>query len=200
MRTSTWRLSALLIAALVVPAFADDTKDKAPENEQAKMEQKRAELDKMARETLNELREKHPKAKELYDDAYGYAVFRSLEIAIGVTGGSGNGVAIPKDSNEHIYMKMATGGIGVGLGGQKHRTVFLFEDKETFDQFVYKGWEADAEASASAGTEGKHAASSFTEGIAIYQFTDKGLLATADVSGTKYWINEKLNPREEDSD
>jgi hypothetical protein len=29
--------------------------------------------------------------------------------------------------------------------------------------------------------------------MAIYQITDKGLMALADIAGTKYWKNKKLN-------
>jgi hypothetical protein len=29
--------------------------------------------------------------------------------------------------------------------------------------------------------------------MAIYQITEKGLMAHADIAGTKYWKNDKLN-------
>ncbi|MEE4274069.1 MAG: hypothetical protein V2I67_20495 [Thermoanaerobaculales bacterium] len=54
-------------------------------------------------------------------------------------------------------------------------------------------WQADASAQAAAGTAGAGAKSGFVNGIAIYQLTDKGLLASADIAGTKYWKNKKLN-------
>jgi lipid-binding SYLF domain-containing protein len=134
------------------------------------------------------------RAKELYDQAYGYAVFSVVKVAVGITGGGGDGVAYAKrNMNEPIYMEMATGGVGLGLGGQKYRTVFLFENQAAFDDFVFGGWEADAEANAAAGNQGANAAASFSNGVVIYQFTDKGLMANADISGTKYWIDEDLN-------
>ena len=33
----------------------------------------------------------------------------------------------------------------------------------------------------------------FVNGIAIYQLSDAGLMASADIAGTKYWKNKKLN-------
>jgi hypothetical protein len=40
---------------------------------------------------------------------------------------------------------------------------------------------------------GGGASSGFNNGMAIYQVTDKGLMLQADISGTKYWKNGKLN-------
>jgi lipid-binding SYLF domain-containing protein len=90
-------------------------------------------------------------------------------------------------------MKMGTAGIGLGLGGQSYQVVFFFQDKQTFDNFVEKGWKADASAQAAAGSEGANATTGFKNGIAVWQITDKGLMASADISGTKYWQNKKLN-------
>jgi hypothetical protein len=33
----------------------------------------------------------------------------------------------------------------------------------------------------------------FHNGLAIYKMNEAGLMASADVSGTKYWKNKKLN-------
>jgi lipid-binding SYLF domain-containing protein len=90
-------------------------------------------------------------------------------------------------------MKVGTVGVGLGLGVQKYQVVFLFQDEKTFRNFVDKGWQADATAQAAAGTAGVGGQTGFVNGIAIYQLTDKGLMASADIAGTKYWKNKKLN-------
>jgi len=107
-----------------------------------------------------------------------------FKIAFGISGGGGNGVAVNKGSGARTYMKMGTAGIGFGIGGQKYQVVFLFQDEKTFTKFVEKGWKADASAQAAAGTEGANATSGFVNGIAVYQITDKGLMASADIAGT----------------
>jgi lipid-binding SYLF domain-containing protein len=169
-----------------------DTEHKATDKEKLAAERQRIRT--MADSTMKELLASSEQAKKLHNAAYGYAVFSVVKVAVGLTGGGGEGVAIAKrNMDDPIYMEMATGGIGVGLGGQKYRTIFLFETQKAFDEFVFDGWEGDAEANAAAGTAGANAASSFTNGVVIYQITDKGLLANADVSGTKYWIDEELN-------
>ena len=83
--------------------------------------------------------------------------------------------------------------VGLGLGAQKYQVVFLFQDEKTFRNFVDKGWQADASAQASAGTAGVGAQTGFVNGIAIYQVNETGLMARADIAGTKYWKNKKLN-------
>jgi len=112
-------------------------------------------------------------------------------VGVGVPGG--NGVAVEKATGKRTYMKMGTGGIGFGLGGQKYQVIFLFQDRQTFENFVNKGWVAEASAKAAAGTSGANAKTTFTNGMAVYQLTDKGLMANADIAGTKYWKNDKLN-------
>ncbi len=102
-------------------------------------------------------------------------------------------MAINKNSNEKIYMKMGSGGIGFGLGAQKYQVVFLFQDDVTFKSFIEKGWSAETAANAAAGTAGVNAAAGFINGMAIYQMTDGGLMLQADISGTKYWKDKKLN-------
>jgi len=189
MNTMGLAVAALLLLALVqTPSTWAGSSEK-----ELKLEQKQERIDLMAKETLQRLFETKPQAKELYDKAYGYAVFDNLKVAFGFSGGGGNGVAVNKETGQKVYMKMGTAGIGFGLGGQKYQVVFLFQDKNTFDNFVNKGWSADAGAKAVAGDKGVNAKTDFQNGIAIYQFTDKGLMAAADIAGTKYWKNDKLN-------
>jgi lipid-binding SYLF domain-containing protein len=158
-----------------------------------KRESKRMKIDETAQETLDTLFAKSSKAKELYNISYGWAVFDNLKLAFGFSGGGGNGVANARESGEKTYMQMGTAGIGIGLGVNKYQVVFLFQDSRTFKNFVETGWQADATASAVAGQSGAEAKTDFSNGMAIYQITDTGLMAFADIAGTKYWKNKKLN-------
>ncbi len=154
---------------------------------------KRAKINETAKGALDEANAKSANASSLFAKAYGWAAFDNLKIAFGWSGGGGNGVAVNKGSGARTYMKMGTVGVGFGLGAQKYQVVFLFQDEKTFRNFVDKGWQADATAQAAAGTAGAGAQTGFVNGIAIYQITDKGLIASADIAGTKYWKNKKLN-------
>ena len=183
--------AAIATAILVQPApeaFAEDESWKS-----LKRESKRMKIDETAKEALGELLAQNGKAKMLFENSFGWAVFDNLKLAFGFSGGGGNGVAVAKASGDRTYMKMGTAGIGFGLGANKYQVVFLFQDARTFNNFVDSGWQADATASAVAGQAGAEAKTDFVNGLAIYQITDTGLMAHADIAGTKYWKNKKLN-------
>jgi lipid-binding SYLF domain-containing protein len=193
MKKTAYDVTVLLAAiALLMPAytiFADEEGDW----KDMKQESKRMKLDETAEEALQALFTENAKAKELYEVSYGWAVFDNLKLAFGFSGGGGNGVAKAKETGQKTYMKMGTAGVGFGLGANKYQVIFLFQDSQTYDNFVNKGWQADAGATASAGTNAAEVKTGFVNGIAIYQMTEKGLMANADIAGTKYWKNDKLN-------
>ena len=198
---------AVLLAAgmFLVPAAVlagDESKEEKKAEKQEKQEDKaeenREEIDAMAKATLKELFEKNDHAKELYDKAYGYAVFSAGEAKLLLSTGNGRGVARKAAGGEPTYMRMASAGLGLGLGYQRVRVVFIFETEKRYTSFVTKGWDGDASASAAAGTAGANAQASFADGMATYQFTKAGLVAQASLNGTKYWKPDKLNDEGED--
>ena len=130
--------------------------------------------------------------RSLYGKAVGYAVFTVTKGGFIVSGGGGNGVAVEKSTGNRTYMGMGLGGVGLGIGGQRYSLVVLFETKDRLDKFTAGGWDSSATAEAAAGKEGKSARASFYDGVAYYQITDKGLMAHADVTGTKFWVSDKL--------
>jgi lipid-binding SYLF domain-containing protein len=154
--------------------------------------QRRLEIDTGAQATLDGLLKSQAGAKELYDKAAGYAVFTATKAGFIVSGGSGTGVAVNKASGARTYMRMGMGGIGLGIGAQRYSLVILFETEAHLSKFVAGGWDSSATAEAAAGKEGVAVRSSFYNGVAFYQITDKGLMAHADVTGTKFWVIEDL--------
>jgi len=186
---TTW-LAGFLLLAIVAAAVP---RAEASEKDEMKARHKMEEIDLTAKNTLDRLFKDSETAKELFDKAHGYAVFDNLKLAFGVSGGGGSGVAVERATGKRTYMNMGTGGIGFGIGGQKYQVVFLFEAQKPFEDFVEKGWKADAAANAAAGTEGVSVQTGFVNGLAVYQITDKGLMLNADISGTKFWKDKKLN-------
>ena len=71
--------------------------------------------------------------------------------------------------------------------------LMLFESEERLNNFIEKGWKAETGANAAAGTAGANVGTAFIDGIAVYQITESGLMASADISGTKYSKHKKLN-------
>ena len=191
MKKTVILIAAFAAIVLILPTTSSLSAEESWKS--LKRESKRMKIDETAQETLNTLFASSPKAENLYEISYGWAVFDNLKLAFGFSGGGGNGVAKVRESGEKTYMQMGTAGIGIGLGINKYQVVFLFQDSRTFRNFVETGWQADATASAVAGQTGAEAKTDFSNGLAIYQITDTGLMAHADIASTKYWKNNKLN-------
>ena len=181
-------IASLAGAALAAKSGAEKAEKKAQE-----LADRRSKTDSMAKELVATVAGQSADAKRLSEKAYGWAAFDNTKVALGISGGGGHGVAVVGQDGARTYMKMGTVGVGFGLGAQKYQVLFLFENKEVFDAFVGKGWQGGAGATAAAGTEGANAAATFHDGIAVFTMTEKGLMANADVSGTKYWKDDKLN-------
>ena len=145
---------------------------------------------------LAELYEKKPETKKMIKKAPGYAVFSDVNVnVIFFSAAAGHGVAI-NDNGKKIYMKMAQGGIGLGLGVKDFRAIFIFETEAAFDRFITKGWEAEAQADAAFKADEKGGAASGAttfQDFKIYKLTKSGAALQATIAGTKYWKDKELN-------
>lgn len=158
----------------------------------------RAEIQKMRSATLERLYKVHPAARADVQKAAGYAVFSNVGInLILLSAAGGSGVAHDNRSGKDTYMKMVSGGFGIGLGVKDFRGVFVFSTTEKLNQFTNSGWEAgaQADAAAKAGDKGGAAAGAITvaPGVTLYQLTENGLALQATIQGTKYFKNDELN-------
>jgi len=106
-------------------------------------------------------------------------------------------VVVDNETGKRTYMKMALGGVGLGLGVKDYRVVMIFKDKTTLNNFVESGWDfgAHADAAAKAGETGGELSEEgdIISGIEVYSMTESGLALQATVAGTKYWKDDKLN-------
>lgn len=162
--------------------------------------EKRKEIQKMRSETLSKLYKAHPLARGDIQKSVGYAVFSNVGVnLILFSAAGGSGVAHNNRSGKDIYMKMVSGGIGIGLGVKDFRGVFVFSSDKAFKQFVESGWAADAQADAAAksGEKGGAAAGAITvaPGVDLYQLTETGLALQATIQGTKYYKDDELNAK-----
>ena len=166
----------------------------------ASTEEKRAEIRKMRTETLAKLYKLHPQAKGDIQKSAGYAVFSNVGInLIFLSAAGGSGVAHDNRTGKDIYMKMISGGLGIGLGVKDFRGVFVFSDSKGLKQFAESGWAADAQADAAAksGDKGGALAGAITvaPGVDLYQITENGLALQATIQGTKYYKDDELNAK-----
>lgn len=166
----------------------------------ASVEEQRSEIRKMRQDTLARLYKLHPAARQHIQKAAGYAVFSNVGInLIFLSAAGGSGVAHDNRANRDIFMKMISGGVGIGLGVKDFRGVFVFAEPDGLRRFIDSGWEASAQADAAAkaGRKGGAVAGAITvaPGISLYQLTENGLALQATIQGTKYYRNDDLNPK-----
>jgi lipid-binding SYLF domain-containing protein len=192
MRERLKLLAALLAVMMIFSGFFGGDKSKE------EIQKARQEIKKMSHETLQMLYRYAPAARSQVKNAYGYATFSNVGINIFlVSTENGSGLAHDNKTGKDIYMKMFSGGVGVGLGVKDFRIVFIFDNKRVFDDFVNSGWEANAQADAAAKAEDKGDAASVAitvaPGVHLYKLTKNGLALQATIQGTKYWKDDELN-------
>ncbi len=180
-------LIILIVVSLPVSALAA-----------SKTERRKADILETRDNVLSELYAKKPHTKEDLENAEGYAVFTNVGVnVIFLSAAGGKGVAHDNKSNKNTFMRMASAGVGIGLGIKDFRAVFIFHKRSAFDQFVDKGWDlsGQADAAAKSGEKGGEAnvAVDIGSGVTVYQMTETGLALQATLQGTKYWQYDKLN-------
>ena len=183
-------LSILLALVAHVPlARADAEQDAA-----------RAKVRAMRDSVLAELYQLHPESKSKIKKAEGYAVFSNIGINLVLASfAGGHGVVVKSGTfkNSETFMKMASAGLGLGLGVKDFRAVFIFTDAAKLENFIDKGWDFSVQADAAATSDDKGAAlagaGTVIPGVEIYQITKNGLALQATLQGTKYWKDKDLN-------
>jgi lipid-binding SYLF domain-containing protein len=176
-----------LACALALAAHADTD-----------IEKQKKQIRSMTQDTLQRLYKTEPKTRAAVKNAYGYAVFSNLGVKILFAGsGNGKGVAVNNKTKHETFMKMIEVQAGLGMGVDKFRVIFLFDNKQAFDGFVNAGWEFGGQSTAAAVNGDKGAAMggavSVSDGVWMYQLTDKGLAADISATGTKYYKDDDLN-------
>jgi lipid-binding SYLF domain-containing protein len=189
MKTKLQNIFAVaLVCTMVVTAHATDSK----------IEKKQQDIRNMAQDTLKRLYKADPKAKSAVEGANGYAVFSNLGIKILVAGsGNGKGIAVENKTKHETFMKMLELQAGLGMGVKKFSVIFVFDNEKAFNSFVNSGWQFGGQATAAAttGTQGGAMAGavSVSDGVWMYQLTDKGLALEITAKSTKYYKDGDLN-------
>jgi len=191
MRKTLKGMCVVVVAAMLLPGCSAGKKGMT-------IEERRQAVANMEAETLQRLYKEAPDAKAKVENAPGYGVFSNANVnLIFASAGGGYGVVVDNATKQRTYMKMALGGVGLGLGAKDYRVVMVFKDKATMDKFVEKGWDAGAHADAAAKTGDKGAEASvegdIRSGIEVFSMTEAGLALQATIAGTKYWKDKELN-------
>ena len=161
-------------------------------------EDKREAIQRMHDETLAQLYKQRPSSEDVVSNAAGYAVFSNINtLWFFIGGGGGYGVAVDQSSSQKTYMKMGQINLGLGLGVQDVRVVFVFHSARALNGFITSGWEFGGQADAAAKAREKGAALtgeiSIDAETSMYTMSEAGLMAKVNLAGTKYWKSDNLN-------
>ena len=196
-RFATVSLLILSLAFMVsAPALAGESKEN--KEKQAKANQERQEIRKVAQDILARLYKAQPSAKAAIGKAAGYATFSNFGMKIFVAGsGTGKGVAVDSKTKKETFMKMVELQAGLGFGIKKFSLVWVFETPQTLSTFINSGWELGGQTSAGAKAGDKGAALQgalpVSPGVWVYQLTDTGVALELTAKGTKYYKDDDLN-------
>ena len=160
--------------------------------------QKKQSIAELHEEVIDKMAAKYPAINRKIKDSAGYGVFSNVNVnLILASAGNGFGMVVNNKTGKKTYMKMALGGIGLGLGVKDLRQLMIFNSTYALNNFVEKGWEVGghADASAKAGDKGGavNSAGDVSSGMEIYQITESGLALQATVTAAKYWKDKDLN-------
>ena len=186
-----WAAMFSILCVLVIASGCASAKGETPD-------EKRQSVDDMRTATLADVYAQKPEVKAIVEGAPGYAVFSNVGMKILLlASGNGFGVVHDNGSGKDTYMKMRELGVGVGLGIEEFRAVFVFHNADVMKKFVKEGWEWGGDASATAQGEESGASvgadASVSQGISVYRITNTGIALMAAVTGTKYWEDDELN-------
>ncbi len=189
MRASVILLSVILSAVLM--SACARPKGETPQ-------QKRDFVLRMKDRTLEDLYAAKPFTRDLVKNAAGYGVFSNINTQLLVLGsGSGYGVIVDNANGKTTYMKMAEGGVGLGVAVTDFREVIIFNNPAVMRQFISSGWDFGVQGDAvlKSRTEGAAASGEvpFQSDIVIYQLTKQGIALRTNVGAEKYWIDSELN-------
>ena len=179
-----------LVCAFALLAHADDdAKKKAKEQNEIRTN---------TQKILQRLYKAQPAAKSAVAQATGYAVFSNTGVKILFAGsGKGKGIAVNNKTRKETFMKMVELQAGLGMGVKKFSVIFVFDNDKVLDGFINSGWEFGGQATAAATTGDKGGsmagATSVSDGVWMYQMTDKGLAAEITAKSTKYYKDDDLN-------
>jgi len=163
-------------------------------------EKERKDIRKMAADTLKDLYKLQPAARAAIQKSSGYAVFDNMGTnLLVVSSARGEGIAVNAQTKQETFMKMVSGGVGLGAGVKDYSVIFAFQNAKAFANFLDSGWSgsSQSDAAAKAGKSGAQysGATEVAPGVYVYQITKNGLALQVTLQGTKYYKDDDLNKK-----
>lgn len=128
----------------------------------------------------------NPNIEKMFNSAYGYAVFPKITkggLIIGGAGGHGLVFAENKVIGSATLMQAT---IGAQIGGQQYSEYIFFENKDALNRFKNKKFKFSGGISAVAIDNAVSENINYHDGVAVYTYSNKGLMAEAAIGTQKF--------------
>ncbi len=157
-------------------------------------EQKRSELDAMAKAAVTDLIQQNPEIQKQLDQSLAYAVADMKLTKIPVVGaGGGEGVLVDKNSQQRIYFTVSRFDLGGGWGVRAYKALLVIESQKVLDKAKDGTWEFQAGAEASAGSASAEGSSSgLSKGFSMYVLSEAGASVTVTARVIRIKVNREL--------
>jgi hypothetical protein len=152
----------------------------------------------MKDKAMSEIYAKKPEAQADVEHSPGYATFDGIAYGLLFFGGGGGyGVVTDNTTKQVTYVKLFHFLPGFGVAGKGYKSVWVFEDADTFHKFQSGSWDfgATAEAAFKFGETGGSAlgSGSFNKQVKVYEVTDGGIVLRAYLPISNVSQDKKLN-------
>ncbi len=157
-------------------------------------DQKRSELDAMAKAAVTDLIQQNPEIQKQLDQSLAYAVADMKLTKIPVVGaGGGEGVLVDKNSQQRIYFTVSRFDLGGGWGVRAYKALLVIESQKVLDKAKDGTWEFQAGAEASAGSASAEGSSSgLSKGFSMYVLSEAGASVTVTARVIRIKVNREL--------
>ncbi len=135
--------------------------------------------------TMKKMRVEYPVIDDYVEEAHAYAVFPRIKKAgLGIGGAQGYGTVF-QDGKAVGKARLRQLTVGFQGGLQAYSEVVFFKDPETFDKFKSGEIEINAQASAVVMQKGMTGNTTYSDGMAVFTVTLKGLMYEATIGGQR---------------
>jgi hypothetical protein len=154
---------------------------------------KRAEINRVADETLAQMTAENPGLREAVNRSAGYFVSRVSAANVAVLGGGqGIGVLVDQETGERSYLNVKRFDLGAGLGVRYYRVLLLIETREKMEK-VRRGISFRAlAADVAAGAAGGATIAGLREGVTVHVQAEGGGSISASARLVRLTVNRDL--------
>jgi len=167
-----------LAALLLLAAPAGDSRAWDPMAEQKDKE--------VVEETLQSFKKAEPRLKVYFENAYGYAIFPTVDKAGLFVGGAYGKGKVFVDGKDVGFATLSQGSVGLQFGFEAYSELIFFGDKAAFEAFKEGKAKFAASATAYAIKGGAAAVANYSDGVAVFVKGKGGLMADASLGGQTF--------------